>query len=264
MRHFLSVWLFLVIFLVIFSAPPVANAAIPQQITYQGYLTATDGTAVNKSVTLQLSLYDIAAGGTPLWTEQQVVSIVDGQFNANLGATTALKLPFDKPYYLGIKVDNDQEMFPRQQFTSSPYALRSSTTDAVADGTVGTGAIVDSAVTAAKLGISCTTGEVLMRSTSGWGCGTVSSNGGIGTITGIIAGNGIVVGGSSATPQIDINFGGTGSANSAARSDHDHDAIYQKKYGKVAIVAISGGDFKTPSAALTDVATWCGNHLRCV
>lgn len=258
MRHFFSVWLFLVISLVTFSAPLVATAAIPQQITYQGYLTATSGAPVNKSVTLQLSLYDVAAGGTPLWTEQQVVSIADGQFSVNLGATTALKLPFDKPYYLGIKVDIDQEMSPRQQFTSSPYAIRSSTTDGVVDGAVGTGAIVDGAVTGAKLGITCTTGQVLMRSASGWGCGTVSSSDGTGTITGIIAGNGIIIGGTTATPQIDVNFGGNGSATSAARSDHDHDAIYQKKYGKVAIVAKSGGDYATPSTALSDVATWCG------
>ena len=148
-------------------------------------------------------------------------------------------------------------MSPRQQFTSSPYALRSATTDSVADAAVGTGAIIDGAVTAAKLGITCSGGQVLMRSGTGWGCGIVSSSIG-GAITGFVAGAGLIGGGTAGSVTMDVNFAGTGKAATVARSDHDHDAVYQKKYGKVATVAKSGGDHATPAAALASVATWCG------
>jgi hypothetical protein len=43
-----------------------------------------------------------------------------------------------------------------------------------------------------------------------------------------------------------------------AALDHNHDAVYQKKYGKVAVVAVTGGDYANPAAALADVANWCG------
>ena len=257
MRGFVSSWLFVVIAMFYLGMPLSATAAIPQQITYQGYLTATDGTPVNKTVTLNVSIYDVASGGVPLWSDQQVVAVANGQFSINLGPTS---LPFDKPYLLGIKVDNDQEMTPRQAITSSPYALRSASADAVADGAVGTGALIDGSVTASKLGIACGAGQVLTRSATGWGCGSAaatSSSAG-GTITGVIAGAGLTGGGTAGSVTLDLSFAGTGSASSVARSDHNHDALYQKKYGKVAVVAQSGGDYSSPAAALADAATWCG------
>ncbi len=57
---------------------------------------------------------------------------------------------------------------------------------------------------------------------------------------------------------LSVNFAGTGSATTAAKSDHSHDAVYQKHYGAVAVVAISGGDYTSPVTAMTDIATWCG------
>jgi len=242
----------------ILFAPSPASASVPQIVTYQGYLTSPSGTLVNKTAVLQLKLYDVATGGTALWSEQQNVTVNGGQFSVNLGVVTPLTLPFDKSYYLGIKFDADQEMVPRQQFTSSPFSIRAATADGVADGVIGTAAIADGSVTATKLGISCATGQVLVRATNAWGCGTVSTGGTGSSIGMLIAGNGIAVSGTSTSPQIDVIFGGNGSANGAARSDHDHDAIYQKKHGKVAVVAQSGGGYTTPATALADAVNWCG------
>jgi hypothetical protein len=46
----------------------------------------------------------------------------------------------------------------------------------------------------------------------------------------------------------------------AGKSDvtHNHDALYQQKYGKVAVVAQTGGDYIDPVAAMNNLATWCG------
>ncbi len=45
---------------------------------------------------------------------------------------------------------------------------------------------------------------------------------------------------------------------SKADTTHNHNAQYQQKYGKVTVVAQSGGDYTNPAAAMNDVATWCG------
>ncbi len=46
----------------------------------------------------------------------------------------------------------------------------------------------------------------------------------------------------------------------AVKSDvaHDHDALYQHKYGKVAVVASTGGDYTDPAAAMSNLGAWCG------
>lgn len=46
----------------------------------------------------------------------------------------------------------------------------------------------------------------------------------------------------------------------AGKSDvtHSHDTLYQQKYGKVAVVAQTGGDYTDPLTAMNDLATWCG------
>ena len=72
-----------------------------------------------------------------------------------------MDLPFDEPYYLGVRVAPDEEMTPRLPFVSTPYALRASEADAVADGAVTatmlaagavtTDAVADGTITAAKV-----------------------------------------------------------------------------------------------------------------
>jgi hypothetical protein len=39
---------------------------------------------------------------------------------------------------------------------------------------------------------------------------------------------------------------------------HNHDGVYQQKYGKVAVVAQSGGDYTDPVVAMSNIALWCG------
>ena len=56
-----------------------------------------------------------------------------------------------------------------------------------------------------------------------------------------------------------LNVGTT--AGTVAPGNHDHDARYQRKYGKVAIVAQSGGDYTDPVAAINQVAAWCGTPM---
>jgi len=160
--------------------------AVPNLINYQGVLTQPNGTVVNGPVALQLSLYNVASGGTPLWQETQTVTVAQGVFNVELGAVTPLTLPFNVPYFLGVKAGSDQEMQPRQQLTSVPYALRANIADTIPDQTV----------TAAKLGETCADGEILRFNAQAglWQCSssnetnsffTTHSGAGVLTIDGI-------------------------------------------------------------------------------
>jgi hypothetical protein len=52
-------------------------------------------------------------------------------------------------------------------------------------------------------------------------CGTDAG----GTITGVTAGTGLTGGGTTGTVALDVTFGGSGAATTAARSDHGHDTL---------------------------------------
>lgn len=99
------------------------QAAVPQTINYQGYLTSPSGAPVNTTLQMVFSLYPAATGSTAVHTETQNVVLSNGIYNVVLGAATALTAPFDAPYWLGVQVGADAEMTPRQPLTSSPYAI---------------------------------------------------------------------------------------------------------------------------------------------
>jgi hypothetical protein len=99
-------------------------AAVPHLLNYQGRLTDSNGSPLNGSYSLTFRIYDAESAGNLLWEETQgTVVIQKGIFSVLLGSATNLNLPFDKPYFLEIKVGNEV-MSPRQQITSSGYAIR--------------------------------------------------------------------------------------------------------------------------------------------
>ncbi len=113
--------------MVLMLSGQIAWSQIPQTISYQGVLTDANGIVVsNGNYQLTFRLYDVAAGGTALWTEtHSAVTVDNGVFNVILGSLTSFNLPFDKQYYLGVSVGGDPELAPRIQLASSPYSLSS-------------------------------------------------------------------------------------------------------------------------------------------
>lgn len=110
---------------------------VPRQINYQGLLTNPGGTPVTAMVAMVFNLYDAPMGAAPaLYSEAQDVVVTNGNFNVLIGSVTALPpaLPFDVPYWLGIKVGADAEMAPRQPLAASPYALRAASAESLAPG----------------------------------------------------------------------------------------------------------------------------------
>jgi hypothetical protein len=114
--------------------------AVPQQINYQGYLTATDGSPMDTTVAMTFKLYTDSTEGSLLWTEiRPSVTITDGLFDVRLGEFSAFEDQFNNPQvWLGITVGNNSEMTPRSRIISVGYAFRVGTVDG-ADG----GAIFD-------------------------------------------------------------------------------------------------------------------------
>ena len=151
-------WGFL--FLIILSSNTVWSQ-VPQRINFQGFLTDPDGIPVpNGNYDMDFAIYDVPTGGAALWLESQIVMVINGIYNVQIGVTTDDPLAsnpfpndlFQGARYLGIKIAGESdEMMPRQQLTCTPFSMRAEVADKVADDAIGTSHIVDGSVAAEDL-----------------------------------------------------------------------------------------------------------------
>ena len=125
-------------------------AGPPNTLSYQGYLTAA-GTPINSPVNLTFKLYTAATGGTAFWTEtQSSVPVNKGLYSVILGNSASLSgVAFDAAYWLGVTVNTDPEMTPRQALTSAPYAFRAKVADTATIATTATTAATAATATTA-------------------------------------------------------------------------------------------------------------------
>ena len=174
------------------------TTAVPEYLSYQGRALNADGTTigsgtpVNRTVTFRV--WDHPSNSLVanlIYSEQQVVTISNGEFSALIGAgaaTTGTALGYSESAkgvptvkissptvfgaatrYLGVTIDDgtaavDNEISPRQQFVTSSYAFRAKVAESVeanaissgmlATGAVGSNQLAAASVTSAKLGTS--------------------------------------------------------------------------------------------------------------
>jgi len=99
---------------------------IPHLLNYQGVLNDPDGNRVSDGTYhMTFGIYDSAADGTQLWTETQDVDVSGGLFNVLLGDVKPIPLDVFQGganRWLGVKVESDAEMTPRQRIVSVAYA----------------------------------------------------------------------------------------------------------------------------------------------
>lgn len=172
------------------------TTAVPDYLSYQGRALNADGTTigagtpVNRTVTFRV--WDHPSNGliaNLIYSEQQVVTISNGEFSSLIGAgaaTTGTPLGYSESTkgvptvkistpsvfgaatrYLGVTIDDgtaavDNEISPRQQFVTSSYAFRAKVAESVdnlaitsgmlATGAVGSTQLAAASVTNAKLG----------------------------------------------------------------------------------------------------------------
>ena len=120
MFSFRSFHLVLAVIILSFS---ISYADVPQKIRFQGMLDPVPGTS---PVNVTFNIYDASDATESLWSETQPVSFDEkGVFNVNLGESTSLDLDFDSQYWIGIEIDDGEELSPRIPLVSVPYSLYS-------------------------------------------------------------------------------------------------------------------------------------------
>jgi len=169
---------------------PVGSSPIPTVMNYQGTLLnqSTGDPVPNGQYSIVFSIYNTDTGGSPLWNETQSATVHDGLFSVMLGNVTPLTASlFDgSPRYLGVKVEADDEMTPRQLLASVPYAFHAESASTL-DG-MGSDDFVH--VTGGNM-----TGTLWVNTSSDIGVvgnGTMAGVGGNGSIAGVYGFGGIV------------------------------------------------------------------------
>jgi hypothetical protein len=163
-------------------------------LTYSGYLYDTAGNPVTATSTITFRFYTTAGGAGAVFADSITVTpTADGYFSAVIGANAGTPIDpsqFGQQLWMGMQVTGDAvEMSPRVELTSSPYTL-------TADWQYLTNRPATFPASPHTHPGTDITSAVDAANHAPW-------NGITGTI-----------------------FGGTGSAATAARSDHDHDARY--------------------------------------
>lgn len=133
-------WGFMIIIklLVLLLSSSIALAEVPQLVSYQGYLTDSQGSPKQGTANLSFTFYDEVSGGRALWGPQTFtrVPLINGSFNIILGTTDSNGAPLENAFqaadsYLQItdlgadtsSVADDEVILPRQQILSAPYAM---------------------------------------------------------------------------------------------------------------------------------------------
>jgi len=89
-------WFFIVL-LLLWSQ--LSLAAIPNNISYQGYLTDPAGAPVDATLSITFNIYSVSTSGTPLWSDTQSVAVSKGLFSVELGAGSFPATLFDTPIW---------------------------------------------------------------------------------------------------------------------------------------------------------------------
>lgn len=128
------------------SAWAQATPKPPERLTYQGYLAGSDGVALGnaapKPYDVIFRIYDSEAATTPLWGEQQTVTVDKGNFSVLLGeGATIAGVPNNvslSSLFTGATASDryiettikgigsggaDVDIHPRIRLTSAPYVL---------------------------------------------------------------------------------------------------------------------------------------------
>jgi len=190
-----------------------AAAGVSDRITIQGRLTDDSDNPVDGMYGMRFRLYDVPTGGTPLCTFSRPVSVENGLFSTYMmGSGCSID---GRQLYLGVEVEGDGEMRPRQYVDSVPYAwslrpgaiIRDTSSDHILR-------VINNG-SGMALSVSSETGSgVSVSSNTGYAV-SAASLGGTGVFGGSLAGTGVV---GSSVAGAAISARGTGVITSTAES----------------------------------------------
>lgn len=174
-------------------APVVASASPPALIPIQGHLADADGKALDGKHSVKFSLFRVAVGGTAVHAETHFdVALEEGDFVVYLGVDDPLDLDLfhdNSELWLEVVVDVTEVITPRFRLGTVPFAASAThcvNADRLADrpaseymlASDGVAWSAVSGVPASLLdgdsdvvaGLSCSTGDVVVRSAGGLVC----------------------------------------------------------------------------------------------
>jgi len=145
MRNNHSSHALLLVLCVVFILGGMANATVPDRMSYQGFLTDSTGSAVpDGPYDMRFCLFNDETGGSQLdWNspngEEQRVQVDGGVYNIQLGSVFPLNPDTfsDGTAWLEITIYHPETatwetLSPRQEITSVPYALKAGSADTLA------------------------------------------------------------------------------------------------------------------------------------
>lgn len=112
--------------LCLIGLPQISLAAMPESLDYQGYLTDSSGSPVFGPADITVSLYNVETEGSVLWSQTTNIFINNGSFAIILEGGSGNAFPanlFDDALWLGLTVNSDQEMSPRQRLNATPFSF---------------------------------------------------------------------------------------------------------------------------------------------
>jgi hypothetical protein len=227
---------------------------VPKSISYQGVLYDNQNNLVpDGNYQLRFGIYTAPTSTEVLWSEEQIIPVVNGVVSAILGSVAPLDLPFDRQYWLGIAVDDGEDLFPRIALTSSVYSLRAGSID---DGQVvkSINTLMDDVLLEAGDNVSIVKEDnKIIISASG------SEEGG--GITGITAGEGLTGGGTEGNVTLTVANGGITTNKIAAgavdASKLTNNAVTTLKINDGAVTSV-----KIANSAINDPAKVASGSLR--
>lgn len=109
----------------------LTRAVLPSTMGYQAYVTDNTGVPLSGEQMVSFRLYTTETGTSMVWEEVQRLTVKQGLLNAQLGSVAPLNLPddFDTPLFLGIEIETDGEMIPRQPLTLGGYTIHALNAD---------------------------------------------------------------------------------------------------------------------------------------
>jgi hypothetical protein len=97
-------------------------AAVPQYLNYQGVLRDNNGSLVSGTKAMTFGLFDVASGGTALWSMvSSEVAVSNGLYNVQLGPLTYTELGSGRRW-LEVMIGADL-LSPRLEILSAAYAV---------------------------------------------------------------------------------------------------------------------------------------------
>ncbi|UCD17873.1 MAG: hypothetical protein JSV44_02915, partial [Candidatus Zixiibacteriota bacterium] len=168
----------------------IAFAVSPQLINYQGRLTDIGGEPLNGDYSIIFAIYndpELSEPGNIIWQEiHPSVTVTDGLFNVLLGSVTQFNALFfkDTLRYLGIKVGDDPEIFPRSRITTVAYSFQSVLSDfsgfasTIADNAVTSESIEDGSIAFDDIGQNgAAAGQIMKWDGAAWAAGDDEAGG---------------------------------------------------------------------------------------